>query len=242
MTLKSYVAAAFGFLPRDKRRRFIAVVVLLAAMSVLDLAALLLVVGITSIASNATKSTTDALASIPGWIRTPLAAAHLKTVPSILAALGISVVVLFVGKAFLASAILRRVLLFLARQEAALSNRLMTRVMRAPLTFHLQRRNLDVMTDINWGAESLIMKTIAPMMLIAAEVVLMTMLALGLLLLAPVVAIGSIVYFAAVLGVLARHIGKRTAAAGAVDERSRRTSISITQAALAGYREIVTRG
>lgn len=242
MTLTSYVVAAFGFLPPDKRRRFLAVVALLAGMSLLDLVALLLVVGITSIAGNAAKPEADALASIPSWVRGPLQSARLESVSSILTVLAVAVVVLFVGKAILASAILRRMLQFLARQEAALSNNLMSKVMRAPLTFHLQRRNLDVMTDITWGAESLIMKTIAPVMLMAAEIVLMAMLAIGLLVLAPVVAIGSVVYFAAVLGILARQIGRRSAAAGAVDEYSRRTSINITQSALAGYREIVTRG
>jgi ABC-type multidrug transport system fused ATPase/permease subunit len=240
MSLKSYVGAAFGFLPRDKRRRFIAVIVVLAAMSVLDLIALLLVVAITSMAGAKTDS--EALGQIPDWLRHALASAGMKTASSVLAGLGLTVVLLFVGKAVLASAVLRRVLQFLAAQEAELTNKLMVKVMRAPLTFHLQRRNLDLMTDITVGAESLIMKAIAPTMLIAAEVVLMTMLAVGLLILAPVVAIGSVLYFAVVLAVLSRYIGRRMAIAGAVDEQSRRSAIVVTLSALAGYREIVTRG
>jgi ABC-type multidrug transport system fused ATPase/permease subunit len=152
------------------------------------------------------------------------------------------IIALFVGKAVLAAAVLRRVMRSLARTEAALTNQLMVKLMKAPLTFHLKRRDLEVMTDVTLGAEALLMKVVAPTVLIAAEFVLMAMLGLGLLVLAPAVAIGSLAYFAAVLAILHRWIGRRSSAAGKIDAESTRTGMVVIQWALGGYREVVTRG
>jgi ABC-type multidrug transport system fused ATPase/permease subunit len=149
---------------------------------------------------------------------------------------------LFVGKSVMATLVLRRVLRYLARQEAQLTHRLMAGLMRAPLTFHLPRRYLDVMADITHGAESLVMKAVAPSVLIAAEIVLIVMLVVGLLVLAPLVALGSVVYFAVVLFVLNRWIGARASAAGHADVEATRNGMIVIQWALGGFREVTTRG
>ena len=242
MTSVDYVRAAFGVLDQRARRRIGAVVVILAVVSVLDLVALLLVLAITALGARSADDPDEALAAIPSLVREPLEAIGLHSVTSIVSALGAGVILLFVGKAVLASLVLKRVLRFLARRESQLTHGLMVKLMRAPLTFHLPRRHIDVMTDITVGAEGLIMKAVAPTVMIAAELVLVLMLALGLLVLAPFVAIGSVLYFTLVLFLLNRWIGKRAKAAGAVDVDTTRTGMILIQWALGGYREVVTRG
>lgn len=240
MTATSYVAAAFQILPSASRRRLVGVVAVLAAISLLDLVAVTLVLGLTAL--GAQQAGNDRVRGMPGWVQGPLDSVGADSVPTVVSVLGLVVVALFVGKSVLASLVLRKVLRFLARQEARLTHRLMQRLMRAPLTFHLRRRYLDVMTDITIGAESVVMKAIAPAVLIAAEIVLIVMLVIGLLVLAPLVALGSVVYFAAVLTILNRWIGARASAAGHADVEATRSGMIVIQWALGGFREVTTLG
>lgn len=240
MTSSSYVAAAFRILPTASRRRLVAAVVLLAVISLLDLVAVVLVLGL--VAFGAQQAGNESVRGIPSWVEGPLDRIGAESVTTVVSVLGLLVVALFVGKSVMATLVLRRVLRYLARQEAHLTHRLMAGLMRAPLTFHLRRRYLEVMADITHGAESVVMKAVAPAVLIAAEVVLIVMLVVGLLVLAPLVAIGSVVYFAAVLFVLNRWIGARASAAGHADVEATRNGMIVIQWALGGFREVTTRG
>ncbi|RKS80306.1 ABC-type multidrug transport system fused ATPase/permease subunit [Motilibacter peucedani] len=239
MPLKQYLLAAYRTVPRRSQRHLRLVVLALALISVLDLVALVLVLGITALGS---ASEEDRLKPIPGFVRTPLSDVGISSPNAVVSTLGIVVVLLFVGKGVLAAGVLRRVMRFLARQEAALTSGLMAKLMRAPLTFHLPRRYIDVMTDITVGSEALLMKAVAPVVLIAAELVLVAMLTVGLLLLAPLVALGSLLYFTVVLTVLNRWIGTRARRAGEVDVDTTRSGMIVIQWALGGFREVVTRG
>jgi ABC-type multidrug transport system fused ATPase/permease subunit len=240
MTSLSYVASALRVLPTASRRRLFLVIALLAAVSLLDLLAVVLVLGLT--AFGAQQAGNEKLTGVPGWVRGPLDLIGAESVTTVVSVLGLMVVCLFVGKSVLATLILRRVLKFLARQEAQLTHRLMAGLMRAPLTFHLRRSYIDVMTDITVGAESLVMRAVAPAILIASEVALIVMLVIGLLVLAPLVALGSVVYFALVLAILNRWIGARASAAGHADVEATKRGMTIIQWALGGFREVTTRG
>jgi ABC-type multidrug transport system fused ATPase/permease subunit len=240
MTSSSYVASAFRILPTASRRRLVLVIALLAVVSLLDLVAVVLVLGLT--AFGAQQVGNEDVSGVPGWVERPLDLIGAESVTTVVSVLGLVVVGLFVGKSILATLILRRVLRFLARQEAQLTHRLMAGLMRAPLTFHLRRSYIDVMTDITVGAESLVMRAVAPAVLIASEVVLIVMLVIGLLVLAPLVALGSVVYFALVLAVLNRWIGARASAAGHADVEATKRGMTIIQWALGGFREVTTRG
>ncbi len=240
MTSSSYVAAAFRILPPASRRRLVAAVALLAVISLLDLVAVVLVLGL--VAFGAQQAGNDTPRGIPGWVQGPLDQIGAESVTTVVSVMGLLVVALFVGKSVMATLVLRKVLRYLARQEARLTHRLMAGLMRAPLTFHLPRRYLDVMADITHGAESLVMKAVAPTVLIAAEIVLIVMLVVGLLVLAPLVALGSVVYFSVVLFVLNRWIGARASAAGHADVEATRNGMIVIQWALGGFREVTTRG
>ncbi len=240
MTTTSYVAAAFRTLPTSSRRRLVAAVVLLALISLLDLVAVVLVLGL--VALGAQQAGNDSVRGIPGWVQGPLDQIGAGSVTTVVSVLGLAIVVLFVGKSVLATLVLRKVLRYLARQEARLTHRLMGGLMRAPLTFHLPRRYIDVMTDITHGAEALVMKAVASTVMIAAEIVLVVMLVIGLLVLAPLVALGSVVYFFVVLLMLNRWIGARASAAGHADVEATRSGMIVIQWALGGFREVTTRG
>jgi ABC-type multidrug transport system fused ATPase/permease subunit len=243
MSLKEYIRAAFGTMPRAIRRRFVLAVLALAAVSVLDLVALTLVVTVTTLGTQGAGSAdSQGLSQLPDWQQEALSWVGVSSLETATALLGGMIVVLFVGKGLLASRLLRRILRSLARHEAAMTTALMDKLMRAPLAFHLQRRDFQLITDTTVGVESLVMKVVAPTILIAAETVLVIMLGIGLLILAPAVAVGSLVYFAIVLLVLHRWIGRRAAAAGKVDAETTTAGMMTIQWALGGYREVVTRG
>ena len=243
MTLREYVRAAFGIVTPAARRGLGIAVFGLAALSVLDLLALMLVVALTTLGTETVASDGgESVARLPTWQRGPLEWIGISTQETAAAVLGALVVVLFVGKALLASTVLHRFLRSLARHEAAVTHGLMAKLMRAPLIFHLRQRNAQMIIDTTFGVEALVMKTIGPTVLIASELVLMATLFVGLLVFAPAVAIGSIVYFSAVLLILHSWIGRRAEAAGKVDAEATTSGMTTIQLALGGYREVVTRG
>lgn len=242
MTTQTYLKSAFAVLPKRLRRRSLVLVVTLAGISVLDLIALSLVLVLTTIASQGSRAALAPATRLPSWLQRGMGMLGATDGTSTVTVLGFAVVLLFVGKALFASTVLRRFLLTLAREEAALTDRVMTRLMNAPLIFHLQRNDVELMRDVTVGAEALLMKAVAPVILIAAELMLMIMLGIGLVVIAPIVALGSLVYFACVLFILNRIIGGRAAAAGRVDSETTVEGMMVIQWALGGYREVVSRG
>lgn len=243
LRLTDYVKASVGVLDQRSRRRLSLIVGVVSGLALLDLAALFIVLAVTVAATRAQAGarSTDSL-PVPGPVLDMAAALGMSTMGELAAGLAVLAVILFVGKAVMAAYGLRRTLRFLARREAQLTHSLTGRLMAAPLSFHLPRRYLDVMTDITVGAESLVMKGVAPACLIAAELVLVTVVSIGLVVLAPVVALVAVVYFGVVLLVLSRVIGRRAAAAGEADVTATRQAMILLQWALGGFREVVTRG
>lgn len=241
MTLRAYITAAFQIVPRPVRKRFLLAVLALATVSLLDLVALILVVTLTTL-GTATDTSGDAVTGVvPEVAAEPLRWVGLTSLEGAVTALGFAIIVLFIGKAFLASLVLGRVLRALAREEARATSRLMNDLMHSPLAFHLERHNSEVMIDATIGMEALVMKTIAPVILIAAEFTLMLMLGAGLLVLAPVVAIGALLYFGAILWILHTWIGRRAAEAGRIEADSTMAGIGIIQLALSGFRDVIVR-
>ena len=195
LTMRQYVAAAFQVVSARARSRYKFAVFALAGVSILDLFALILVVAITSLGTGSSARGADTLDRLPGVLRAPLSGLGIHSLDAVVTTLGLFVIALFIGKAILAATVLGRVLRALAREEAIATGNLMVRLMRAPLSFHLRRPNSEIMIDATIGMESLVMKTIAPVILIAAELTLMIMLGVGLVVLAPLVAIGALVAY-----------------------------------------------
>src|SRR3990170_2176354 len=111
MTLTSYVAAAFQVLPAASRRRLVVVVALLAAISLMDLVAVILVLGLTAL--GAQQAGAKSVQGVPRWVEEPLDSVGADSVTTVVSALGLAVVALFVGKSVFATLILRRVLKYL---------------------------------------------------------------------------------------------------------------------------------
>lgn len=243
MPVIAYLRAAVGVLDPRHRRRLGLIVAVFSGLAMLDLAALFVILAVTVAATQAQAGESDPSGlPIPGVVIDAASAVGITTVGQLAAWLAVLAVFLFVGKAGLAAYGLRRTLRFLARREAQLTHTLTGRLMAAPLSFHLPRRYLDVMTDVTVGAESLVMKALAPACLIAAELVLVTVVSVGLVILAPIVAAVAVLYFGAVLLILNRVIGRRAAVAGEADVTSTRQGMILLQWALGGFREVVTRG
>lgn len=239
----SYMRAALGVLDVQSRRRLGLIVAVVSALALLDLLGLFIVLAITVTATHAQTGTADLqVLPLPGPVLTlaeSLGLDHLATLSIALAAVAVFV---FVGKAALAALGLRRTLRFLAHREAELTHVLTKHLMGAPLSFHLRRRYVDLATDVTVGAECLIMRAVAPLCLIVAESALVLLVSIGLILLAPVVAIVAVTYFSGVLFVLNRVIGQRAAVAGEADASSTRQGLLLLQWSFGAFREVVTRG
>lgn len=243
MSTKLYLRTALGLLSASSRRRLWLIIGLLGVISVLDLAALIVVLGVLALATKAySRPDTSTLAELPAPLPGLLQDLGIGSVGVLLSALGGVVILLFVAKSVLACAVLRRTFRFLAAQEANLTHVVMSKLIRAPLTVHLRLGNVDVMTDVTRGIGALVTSGIAPVVLIAVELLLILMVGVGLLFLAPAVAVGAILYFGITFALLNRWIAKRASTAGHSDALSTRRALTIIHWALGGYREVYVRG
>ena len=242
MKLRRYGLAALAVIDPAARRRLWLIVAAVSLLALLDLAGLFAVLALTVTATQAQRGATQLEAlTLPGPLPAIADLVGVHTVSGSIAFLAICTVLLFVGKALLAAWGLRRVMRFLARQDAKLTSRLTSKLLRAPLSFHLRRKYIETMADVTVGAESLVMKAVAPLCLMCAEAVLILVICIGLVVLAPLVAAVSMVYFSGVMLSLNFLVGRRSAAAGVADVRYTRETMILLQWALGGYREVVTR-
>lgn len=152
--------------------------------------------------------------------------------------LAASAALLLLAKSTLSIVLLRRVYRFLARQETMLSARLTRALLSQPLTFLQRRSSQQTASGLIQGANAATIMVLGQTVVAAAEIALLTVLSVALFAVNPVIALGAVLFFAAIGGLLQKGLGQRNA-----DFASQRrqadvsTSIAI-QETIGAYREI----
>ena len=141
-------------------------------------------------------------------------------------------------KSIFSSYLTRRVLVFLANRQALVSARLSKELLSRPLTFVQKRSSQETAYALIAGAGAATSQILGQLVIAATELALLAVLAAALLFLSPLVALGSIVFFALVAFSLQRAMGGWAARVGGIAARADIASLNAVQEALSAYREI----
>lgn len=157
----------------------------------------------------------------------------------LLAALAISAAAVLLAKSIFSSILLRRVFLFLASRQAVVTGRLTQALLAQPLTFVQRRSSQETAYSLVQGAGAATLVILGQAVVAVAELALLLVLSLTLLLISPIIAIASIIFFLLVAIALQYALGSWAARSGRVMAEADIQSFDAIQEVVNAYREVL---
>lgn len=160
------------------------------------------------------------------------------TAAQILGIFTIAAAVLLLGKSIVSSLLMRRIFRFLANRQAALSAGLVSKLMRQRIDFIQERSSQETAFALVQGATAATILVLGQTVVALSELTLLAVIATGLLLVNPYVAVVSIAYFAAVAWGLQLLLGRWAAHVGGVASRADIATYDAVQESMSAFREL----
>ena len=238
--LKAQIAtirAALGLLSQRDRRILLLVVVVQAALGLVDLVSISmlgLVVGVTASAVTGVPSPLfSSLNERFGLHGDPLTVAI---------ALAAAAATLLMVKSVVSFFVTRRAFQFLANRQAIVAARLSAALLSKPLLFVHQRTSQTNSFALTSGAASATLGIVGQVVVIASELALLCVLAIGLAVIDPLVTGFTFIFFLIASLVVNRLVSKRAERLGATAAAADIASLSAIQEILRSYREVSVSG
>ena len=235
---KSTVGRSVHILSRADRRKVELVAILQICMGALDL------LGVIAIGLLGALSVTGLQSREPGdRISAALRVLHLSdsTFQTQAIVLGISAMVLLIGRTVLSIFFTRRVLFFLSRRGAKISSTLISRLLSQPLLVVQARTTQETLYAVTRGVELIVLQVIATIVVLTADLSLLVIMAIGLFVVDPITAFGTFLVFSLIGFFLYRFMHVH---AGALGVRSSELNIVSNEKIVevfSSYREAVVR-
>lgn len=128
--------------------------------------------------------------------------------------LGITALLLLVGRTILSVFFTRRILFFLSRRGAKISSTLISRLLSKPLLFVQERTTQEISFAVTAGVAQITLYVLATAMIIVSDVSLLLVMAIGLFMVDPITAIGTLLIFTLVGFLLYRFMHVRASDLG----------------------------
>jgi len=155
--------------------------------------------------------------------------------------LGISAVVLLVGRTVLSVFFTRRILFFLSHKGAKISGELVSRLLSKPLPVIQERTTMDTLYSVTYGVVIITIQILATGIVLISDISLLIIMGIGLFIADPTTATGSFFVFALTGYLLYRLMHVRARALGTKNsELTIRSNEKIIEV-FASYRELVVR-
>ena len=234
----SLLSRAFNVLSRADRRKIIAITVLQILMGGLDL------FGVIAIGLLGALSVTGLQSSNPGnRVSAVLKILHIQEAPFQEQAviLGISAVILLVGRTILSIFFTRRTLFFLSRRGAKISADLISRLLSQPLLIVQSRTMQETVYAVTTGVERIVLQVLATTVVWIADLALLVVMMIGLLVVDPVTAISTLLVFLLVGYFLYKFMHVRAGNLGIENSTLNIKSNEKIVEVFASYRESVVR-
>jgi ABC-type multidrug transport system fused ATPase/permease subunit len=180
------------------QKKFIAITIAQIFMGLLDL------IGVAAIGLLGALSITNVQSDEPGnRVTAVLEAIRLEnlTFQTQAIVLGSAAVFLLVGRTILSIFLTRRILFFLSRRGAVISSTLIKRLLSKKLLDVQKRSTQEILYAVTSGVDQITLYVLAPLAVLVSDLSLLTIMAIGLLVVDPYVAIGTFLVFA-ILGVV----------------------------------------
>ncbi len=146
---------------------------------------------------------------------------------------------LLIGKSILSMVLTRRVLRFLAHRQAIVSGQLATSLLSRPLVQIQRRRSQETAFALTSGVNAAMLGVLGQSITVLSELSLLAVLAIGLLVLDPLVAIFAVAFFVSIALVLQRIMSSRAQRLGQTSSNAEVASTALVQESISGYREVL---
>jgi ABC-type multidrug transport system fused ATPase/permease subunit len=179
-------------LSRADRRKIIAITILQILMGALDL------LGVIAIGLLGALSVTGLQSGNPGnRVSSALEILHIQdaTFQKQAVILGISAVILLVGRTILSIFFTRRTLFFLSRRGAKISAELISRLLSQPLLIVESRTTQETVYAVTTGVERIVLQVLATAVVWIADFTLLLVMMIGLFIVDPVTATSTFLVF-----------------------------------------------
>lgn len=189
---KSSLGRAIMVLSRTDQRKVIAVTILQIFMGGLDL------LGVIAIGLLGALSVTGLQSAKPGdRVEAALRVLQIQdeTFQNQAVILGISAVVLLVGRTILSIFFTRRILFFLSRRGAKISADLISRLLSQPLIIVQSRTTQETVYAVAGGVQIIVLQVLATMVVWISDLALLVVMFAGLLAVDPITAISTFFVF-----------------------------------------------
>ena len=236
MKVRVAISRSLRLMPRRDKRLLGLAIGLQMATSVIDLVGVVLLGLVGALSVSVLQS-----APIPGPVEAAASAVGLEglTGQQLVFAFGAAAAALLLFKSFVSSYMVRRVLRFLANRQALLSARLTAALLARPITELQSRSSQSTAYAILTGSGAATVGLLGHLVVFCTEAALLVVLAVALLLVDPWAAVGSVVFFALVAGIIQRLLGSWAGSMAQQIAAVDIASLGAVQEALAVYREIV---
>jgi ABC-type multidrug transport system fused ATPase/permease subunit len=235
MKVREAVKESLRLLSRRDRRLLAVSTGLQMSTSFLDLAGVLLLGLVASVAVTVVQSQPP-----PGPVTEGFARLGLDSMSDqqIVISLAIAAALVLLTKSVVSVILIRRILRFLANRQALVSARLTSELLSRPLP-EIQRRSTQetsyaLMAGVGQATVTLLGQTV----IAVTEISLLVVLSVALFFLDPLVTLGSIVFFSVVAVILQRLLGSWASRLGREGATYDIASLNAIQEAVAAYREV----
>jgi ABC-type multidrug transport system fused ATPase/permease subunit len=157
------------------------------------------------------------------------------------AALGIAASLILITRTLISIILTRRVLFFLSRRGAVLSSDLMKRLMSQPLTTIQQNTLYENLYAITSGVSNITLGILGTAVVLIADISLLLIMAIGLLVVDPTMALSTVVFFAFIGFGLYKFMHKKAGDLGRAETELNIESNEKIIEVLTSYRESVVR-
>lgn len=238
MYRNSVIARSVRILSLSDRKKVTAIVLIQIVFGLLDLAGVALVgiLGALAITGVQSKVPGDRVSLVLEFLNI-----HDKPLQFQATVIGLSAAALLIAKTFFSVMFLRKTVFFLARRSAAISADLTSRVLAQPLVKVQSRSMQETLYALTSGVESITMGVLSTTVLIISDTSLLIILAAGLFVVDPLLAMSTFAVFSALALLLYRLMQVRAIRLG---NQQREISIKGSEKILEvlnSYREIVIR-
>jgi len=235
---KSLLGRAIKVLTLADQRKVIAITILQILMGGLDL------LGVIAIGLLGALSVTGLQSSNPGnRVSAALKILHIQdaTFQKQAVILGISAVVLLVGRTILSIFFTRRTLFFLSRRGAKISADLISRLLSQPLLMVQSRTTQETVYAVTTGVERIVLQVLATAVVWVADLTLLVLMMTGLLVVDPATAMTTFLVFLLVGYFLYKFMHVRAGNLGTENSNLSIKSNEKIVEVFASYRESVVR-
>lgn len=227
---------SFQVLNQADKRKIRAIVIIQIFLSILDL------IGVALIGLLGALSVSGIQSGKPqGRIHEVLASAGMEnlTFQTQAAILGISATLALVSRTLLSVYFSKRTLYFLSRRCAEISSRLISNLLRQSLISIQTRSPQETLFAVTSGVTAIVMGIISTLVILVSDFALLIVLSVGLFVVDPIMAIGTVLTFSIIGYALYRILHVRAASLGRIDSELNIESNNKVLEVLGSYREAV---